>query len=85
MLVSLYFLLYCIGAGLASAIWLWHASHKEENVKRFESEICEFSEDLKLAEEDCIAILYIATLLLGFIVLPIAILRRIKKLVKGDK
>ena len=85
MLILLYFLLYCIGAGLAVTAWLWHASHKEENAQRFEADIYEFSEDLKIAEEDCIAIMYIAALFLGFAILPVALFRRILKFVKGDK
>ena len=76
-------LVSCIGLGVITLISLWVKVHQEKNKEQFKSYIAELVDDTGLQEGDCITITYLVSLIFGFIILPIYLIRKIVKVFKG--
>lgn len=88
------FLLYCIICSCIATVKEWHAFHKADNEdkEKFDKELKEIAESLTchcegkwiFTREDVLIILYVLGSFFGFIILPVALLRKVFNL-KKDK
>ena len=76
-------LVSCIGLGIVTLISLWVKVHQEKNKEKFKSYIAELMDDTGLQEDACIITTYLVSLIFGFIILPIYLIRKIVKVFKG--
>ena len=84
MYIFLCFLLYYVIAGLLVSIGLRYVLCSSKYNVVVEN-IQELSDDLKISEEECIVIAYTVSLLLGFLILPIFIYKKVIKFIKKEK
>lgn len=83
--ILLYILLYFIISSILSAFIGWHKFHKPENSKRVEESLNEFSRDFNLSKEESYGIMCLGFVLLGFISLPVFIVKKIVKIFTSEQ
>ena len=59
--------------------------NRPENRKILHDQLKEIAEELRIKEEDCISVMYVGFVILGFMGVAIALIRRLKKYMKGNK
>ena len=82
--IKIIFLIWIITGLIALAIGTRYMN-KPENRKALYDQIKEVAQDLKLKDEDCICIMYVGFVLLGFVGASIMAFRRLKNRIRRDK
>lgn len=59
--------------------------HNPENRRVFREQLKEIAEELKIKEEDCICIVYVGFVVLGFVGATVALVRRLRKYLRRNK
>lgn len=59
--------------------------HNPENRRIFREQLKEIAEELKIKEEDCICIVYVGFVVLGFVGATVALVRRLRKYLRRNK
>ena len=84
------FLLYCIIVNLISVYIMWIRFHKEENKEELRNDLKNYSDTLKKegynAEiEDVLIFFYLVGAFLGFIIMPISIIKTLMGNKRNDR
>ena len=82
--MKILFLIWII-AGLVALVIGTKYMHNSTNRKALHDHIKEIAEELKLKEEDCISIMYVGFVVLGFVGGAIALFKRLKKYTRRGK
>ena len=78
-------MLFWILIGLLALIMGTKYMHNPANKQAFHEQLKEISEEMKIKEEDCICIIYVGFVILGFVGVIIALIRRLRKYLRRNK
>jgi hypothetical protein len=68
--------------GVIAFIWAWRVFHKPENEEKVNLNMQELSNDVGISGDDCKVITYLVIIFFGFLIIPIALIRKILKIRK---
>lgn len=68
--------------GVIAFLWAWIVFHKSENKEKVNLNIQELSNDAGISEDDCRVITYLVIIIFGFLIIPVAFIRKLLKIRK---
>ena len=82
--LCLLFLVYYVISGIIMTCWGWYKLHKPENSEKLKGHVEELASELGLTHQDCFGAVCLAFPLFGFLILPVALVRKIMKSFKEE-